>query len=159
MYPISFEGGGVGSGKGGKYILKELFKERYANHTCSFRNERYRNVTELSKHIWNLKDRVINYEIKWRNVKQTRSYSNINQKCNLCLWEFFFISCEPQILTHNHRNELTSTCIHSKKFLLITVIANRMLYTRSLHFYHPITSRHVTLKGIVPILKCEYLRL
>lgn len=80
-------------------------------------------------------------------------------KCNLCLWEFFFISCEPQILTHNHRNELTSTCIHSKKFLLITVIANRMLYTRSLHFYHPITSRHVTLKGIVPILKCEYLRL
>ena len=93
------------------------------NHTCSFRNERYRNVTELSKHVWDLKDRNINYEIKWRKVRQAKSYSNINKKCNLCLWEKFFIICKPEMSTLNHRNELTSTCRHSKKFLLNTVIA------------------------------------
>ena len=52
-------------------------KERYRNHTCSFRNGRYKNVTELSKYIWSLKEQKINYQIKWRKVKQARSYSNV----------------------------------------------------------------------------------
>lgn len=99
------------------------FKERYRNHTCSFRNERYKNATELSKFIWSLKDRKVNYEIKWRIVKQARSYSNINKKCNLCLWEKYFIICKPEMATLNNRNELTSICRHSKKFLLNTVFA------------------------------------
>ena len=93
-------------------LCDTTFKERYRNHTCSFRNERYRNVTELSKHIWDLKDRKLNYEIKWSKVKQARSYSNINKNCNLCLWEKFFIICKPEMSTLNHRNELTSTCRH-----------------------------------------------
>ena len=36
-------------------------KLAYRNHTSSFRNERYRNSTELSKHVWNLKDENIQY--------------------------------------------------------------------------------------------------
>ena len=52
----------------------KTFKERYRNRTCSFRNERYKNATELSKHIWSLQDRNINYKIKWRKVRQARSY-------------------------------------------------------------------------------------
>ena len=74
------EGGG-GRGEGVKYILQELSKKRYTNHTCSFRNERYRNVTELPKHMESVQDRKINYKVKWRNVKQATSYSNINHKC------------------------------------------------------------------------------
>lgn len=34
------------------------FKLRYRNHVCSFKNEQYRHVTELSKHIRNLKDQM-----------------------------------------------------------------------------------------------------
>ena len=92
-------------------LCDKRFKERYRNHTCSFRNERYKNVTELSKYIWSLKDRKINYEIKscWK-VRQARSYSHINKKCNLCLREKFFIICKPGMSTLNHRNELTSIC-------------------------------------------------
>ena len=67
------------------------FKMRYANHVCSFRNERFKHATELSKHIWTLKDQNIRYDIKWRKVKQARSYSNVTKRCNLCLWEKFFI--------------------------------------------------------------------
>ena len=105
-------------------LCDTTFKEQYRNHMCSFRNERYRiNVTELSKHIWDLQDRKLNYEIKWSKVKQARSNLNINKKCNLCLWEKFFIIVKPEMSTLNHRNELTLTCKHSKKFLLSTVIA------------------------------------
>ena len=103
-------------------LCDTTFKERYRNHTCSFRNERYKNVTELSKHIWSLNERKINYQIRWRKVKQARSYSNVNKKCNLCLWEKYFIICKPEMSTLNRRNEMGSTCRHSKKFLLSTAV-------------------------------------
>ena len=104
-------------------LCDTTFKERYRNHTCSFRNERYKNATELSKYIWSLKNRKINYDIRWRKIRQARSYSNINKKCNLCLCEKYFIICKPEMSTLNHRNEMTSICRHSKKFLLNTVLA------------------------------------
>ena len=33
--------------------------------------------------VWNLKDQNIQYNIKWRKIKQARSYSNVTKKCNL----------------------------------------------------------------------------
>ena len=99
-------------------LCDTTFKFRYRNHICSFKNQRYKNATELSKYIWNLKDQKIEYKIKWRKVKQAKPYSNTNKKCNLCLWEKFFIICRPTMATLNKRNELISCCRHSKKFLL-----------------------------------------
>ena len=98
------------------------FKLRYRNHVCSFRNERYKQATELSKYIWSLKDKNIVYNIKWRKVKHARSYSNSSKRCNLCLWEKYFIICQPEMSTLNNRSELMNTCRHSTKFLLKTVL-------------------------------------
>ena len=98
------------------------FKSRYRNHTCSFRNERYRNSTELSKYVWGLKDKKVDYHIKWRIVRHARSYSNVTKKCNLCLWEKYYIICRPDLATLNNRNELVTSCRHAKKFLLNSVI-------------------------------------
>ena len=95
-------------------LCDTAFKLRYRNHTSSFRNERYRNATELSKHVWNLKDKNIQYNIKWRKIKQARSYSNVTNLC-LCL-------CKPEMSSLNNRNELVSCCRHSRKFLLRNVI-------------------------------------
>ena len=39
------------------------FKERFNCHSMSFRDEKYRKETELSKHVWKLKDKDINYDI------------------------------------------------------------------------------------------------
>ena len=103
-------------------LCDTAFKLRYRNHTSSFRNERYRNAAELSKHVWNLKDKNIQYNIKWRKIKQARSYSNVAKKCNLCLWEKYFILCKPEMSSLNNRNELVSCCRHSRKFLLRNVI-------------------------------------
>ena len=99
------------------------FKLRYRNHVCSFKNERYKHATELSKYIWSLKDKSIPYNIKWRKVKQARSYSNMSKRCNLCLWEKYFIIYKPDMSTLNNRSELISNCRHSKKFLLKNVLA------------------------------------
>ena len=45
-------------------LCDTAFKLRYRNHTSSFRNEGCRNATELSKHVWTLKDQNIQYNKK-----------------------------------------------------------------------------------------------
>ena len=102
-------------------LCDTTFKLRYRNHICSFRNERYKHATELSKHIWSLKDQKIVYQIKWRKIKQARSYSNVSKRCNLCLWEKFFILRRPEMSTLNSRNELVLGCRHARKCLLKNV--------------------------------------
>ena len=49
--------------------------------------------------------------------------SKIIKKCILCLWEKYFIICEPEMATVNTRNELTPSCRHSENFLLKSAIA------------------------------------
>ena len=55
-------------------------------------------------------------------IRHARSYSNVTNKCNLCLWEKYYIICRPNMATLNNRNELVSSCRHAKKFLLNNVI-------------------------------------
>ena len=44
------------------------FQFRYSNHTKSFRNRGYEHETELSKHIWELKDNNTEFYLKWSIV-------------------------------------------------------------------------------------------
>ena len=37
-------------------LSENSFKERYRNHTKSFRHDKYKNETVLSKYIWDLKE-------------------------------------------------------------------------------------------------------
>ena len=102
-------------------LCDTAFKLRYRNHVSSFRNERYKHATELSKYIWSLKDKNAKDNIKWRKIKQASSYSNVTKRCNLCLWEKYFIICKPEMASLNKRNELSSCCRHVRKFLLKNV--------------------------------------
>ena len=54
-------------------LCDNAFKLRYRNHVSSFRNERYKHATELSKYIWSIKDKNAKYNIKWRKIKQASS--------------------------------------------------------------------------------------
>ena len=65
------------------YVGLTNFKDSYRNHTASFRNQIKRNETELSKHIWTLKENNKPFTIKWRIIEQCRPYSNVSNKCNL----------------------------------------------------------------------------
>lgn len=99
-------------------LTDTTFKQRYYNHMSSFRNEGKRSSTELSKHIWALKDQNIDYNIKWSIVRRAASYNKTTGRCNLCLYEKFYIIYQPNIATLNKRCELVSTCRHAGKFLL-----------------------------------------
>lgn len=99
-------------------LTANSFKSRLGNHTKSFKNAIYRNSTELSKYIWQLKDSKIDFSIKWSIIQRCKPYSNISKKCNLCLCEKFIIICHPEECTLNRRSELVSTCRHRKKYLL-----------------------------------------
>lgn len=94
------------------------FKTRYNNHTASFRNDKRRNATELSKYIWHLKDNNIDYSITWQTLASCSTYNTKSKRCNLCLREKLFIICQPSMSSLNRRNELASCCAHRKRTLL-----------------------------------------
>ena len=60
-------------------LAEGKFKTRYANHNTSFRHEKYRNSTELSKHVWSLKDADVKFSIKWKILKKCKPYSAITK--------------------------------------------------------------------------------
>ena len=94
------------------------FKTRYNNHKASFKHSSKRNSTELSKYIWSLKDKNINYNLKWSIVTHAPACKNGNSVCGLCLTEKYVIIFQPSIASLNDRKALISSCRHASKFTL-----------------------------------------
>ena len=110
------------------------FKQRYYNHTATFNRKNLKNSTELSKHVWHLKEAKTPYTIKWNIVRKAKAYSITTKKCHLCLWEKFYIIYHPNMASLNKRSELISTCRHASKFLvrnawdtIITIVVFNMI--------------------------------
>ena len=98
--------------------LATEFKSRYRNHLTTFRNCEKRTSTELSKHIWMLKDSNKQFTISWTIMCHANPYNSTTRKCNLCLSEKYFIICKPHLATLNKKSELLNTCRHKSQFLL-----------------------------------------
>ena len=94
------------------------FKTRHSNHKSSFKNEKLRYATELSKHVWKLKDQNMDFEIKWKIMGKAKPYSNVTKRCNLCILEKYFIICHSEKASLNKKSELVSGCRHKRKYLL-----------------------------------------
>ena len=99
-------------------LTDNTFKTRYNGHTSSFRNEQYRNTTTLSNYIWTLKDKNINYSLKWKIIDRGRAYQPSGKNCGLCDLEKFYIISRRELASLNQRNELATSCRHRKKHLL-----------------------------------------
>ena len=65
------------------------FKTRWRNHQMSFKHEKRRNDTELSKYLWKLKEKKEGYSISWKIIAKAKAYSNTTKRCNLCITEKF----------------------------------------------------------------------
>ena len=103
-------------------LTSNTFKERYNGHNTSFRSEKYRKETELSKYVWELKDQGINnYTINWSIVKQIKGKLN-SKNCQLCLSEkYYIIDSLDDEKTLNKRDEFIKKCRHQNKTLLRSV--------------------------------------
>ena len=106
------------SGKVETYIglTSRTFKERWSCHKTSFNLKSHATETSLSKNIWNLKAKGVNYELEWRIISKTKSYLPSCQKCWLCIKETFYILFKGDMACLNQRNELFTPCQHKKKF-------------------------------------------
>ena len=98
-------------------LTETSFKNKFANYKSSFNDPSKRLSTELSKHVWHLKEAKLKFGITWKILKQTTPFSPISNRCNLRLWEKYFIICRPELATLNKRNELVTSCRHANKFL------------------------------------------
>ena len=94
------------------------FKERFNNHTKSFNHRQYEKDTELSKLIWQLKDKNEPYELTWDIAASASPFKCGSQKCDLCATEkLLIIMAEPRSII-NKRDEIVSKCRHRNKFTL-----------------------------------------
>ena len=94
------------------------FKTRYRNHKASFSNASKRSNTELSKHIWSLKDSYTPVTVKRKILNKTSAYTNASKRRQLCISEKYQILVKLELFTLNRRNENVTTCRHSGKYLV-----------------------------------------
>ena len=99
--------------KGGGGIISNL---SHRNHIKSFTHKKYSNETELSKHIWHLKQNKTDFTIKWSIIKRSISYTGGSKRCNLCLEEKLNILKEKDNCLLNKRSEIISACQHKNRF-------------------------------------------
>ena len=99
-------------------LTSSEFKTRYNAHNHTFRDSSKRLSTELSKHVWSIKDQNKDFSIKWSILGHARPYDNISKKCNLCILEKYYIICQSDLASLNKRNEIVNKCRHQNKYLL-----------------------------------------
>ena len=55
------------------------FKERWKEHQKDFENTKNRTKTTLSSHIWELKDRGLNFSVKWKILDRATTYNPVKK--------------------------------------------------------------------------------
>ena len=99
-------------------LAKKKFKERYNNHTATFRNKSKEKNTELSKYIWELKNCNLNYDLKWSIACKAHPYTGGTRKCDLCsTGKLSIMKADPESLL-NTRFQFVSKFRQMNKFIL-----------------------------------------
>ena len=114
-------------------ICETEFKTRFNNHKKSFRHRENEKDTELSKYIWELKDKHTEYQIRWSIAQKLNYYNPVSTSCNLCLLEKLLLcnfSDKSRLI--NKRLDLVSKCRHENKYILKNTLElsnfNSMMY-------------------------------
>ena len=68
-------------------LAENEFKTRFNLHKSSFKLEHKRTPTRLYEHVWELKNKNTNFNIKWEAVKRVKPFSPSDKVCKLCLQE------------------------------------------------------------------------
>ena len=100
-------------------LTEGTFKKRFYNHQLTFCDRNYYKSTELSKHIWQLKDKKKNINTRWSIITTAAPYNNSSKKCSLCLTEKLCILKADKATLLNKRSELISKCRHENKYYIM----------------------------------------
>ena len=80
-------------------LTADPFKNRYGNHLKSFKNKIYISDSELSKHIWKLKDEKKSYTISLKIIDRGRPFNPSTKICQLCTREKYYLIYRPELCT------------------------------------------------------------
>ena len=72
----------------------------------------------LSIHVWALKDKMIDYAIKWEIIDRAPIFNPVTGVCCLCVLEKYYIIFNPLGASLNKNNEVYKSCPH-KRFMLL----------------------------------------
>ena len=100
---------------------KRTFKTRYNEHRTSFPKEnktKPKNNTQLANYLWSLKEKNIEYSIKWKLLETIKNNNNHVKLCILCNLERLHIALADKRNILNKRNELITQCPHYLKEFL-----------------------------------------
>ena len=97
------------------------FKTRSGNHNRDFRDAKYRNSTDLSKYVWELKDEGKIPDVTYEIIHKVSGKA----KCNYCILR---LTEKMEIIDNmdnedllNQRSEFVSKCRHQNKYMLKSV--------------------------------------
>ena len=96
-------------------LTEKEFKTRYYQHRHDFNSKR--DSTELSKYVWELKDKKEKFEISWKILKRVPKLKNGQKMCRLCTTEALVIMKNGKNQL-NKRTEILNKSRHQNKFLL-----------------------------------------
>ena len=97
------------------------FKVRLKEHNDDMADPSRRSKSKLAGHIWSLKDKGVEFNVRWSILARAPPFNPVTRKCMLCLKEKFFIMYGGGTSTLNKRNEIFNTCRHRHKDLLVNV--------------------------------------
>ena len=99
-------------------VTARRFKDRLYEHRTDMSKTANRTNSSLALHIWNLKDRGLNYDVKWKIKARGTKFNPSTKKCRICLKEKHFILYKREGATLNNRREIFNTCTHRWTSLL-----------------------------------------
>ena len=99
------------------YRFLNEFKTRFNLRMSSFKLEYMRTSTTLNDHIWKLKNKNINFNIKWEVIKKVKPFTPGDKVCKLCLQEKLSILRSVPSL-NKKKNIKFGHCMHKKRFQL-----------------------------------------
>ena len=100
-------------------LTENEFKTRFNLHKSSLRLKHKRTATTLSDHVWKLKKKNADFNIKWDIVKRVKPFTPGEKVCKLCVQENVSILISK--LSLNKRSDIFGHCMHKKQFLLNNV--------------------------------------
>ena len=102
-------------------LAATTFYERHQNHKSTFKLRSHETKSELSKYLWQLKDKGIVYDLSWKIIDRAKKFTPASKSCNLCTLERFYLICRKDFYTLNKNLEFGDECLH-KRFLKLSTV-------------------------------------
>ena len=100
-------------------LCSTTFKARWGVHKEGINHRKYAKSCELTKYVWEIKDKNQTFDIKWKILKRVNGRL-IGGACKLCTTEKLFIIEHPEPKKLLNSNCITK-CRHEGKYMLSAV--------------------------------------